>query len=492
LVTAAKTTGTAMSENITYDVMGNIKSLNRDNSGLKNYTYVNTNASNRLQNVTGLTVSDYEYDANGNATIDGNKGIQLTYNYLNLPKTAIKGTAVNLAYTYDAEGKKLSKNDNGTIRNYIDGIEYNPDATIDLIHTEEGVAQNNGGTYSYHYNLSDHLGNVRYTFDIYNGVVRMLQRDDYYAFGLRKPIPNSSGAISLNNKYLYNGKELQDGMEQYDYGARFYDPVIGRWNSIDPLSEKMRRHSPYNYGFNNPIRFVDPDGMEPIAGATELIAWARMRVTMKDGEDRLKRMAGEETQEEQDTNISSDWKQRGSNTYSGKIKNEIASSDPNKGGEKPLSHEQELAKYGKVVNVLTISGTLSLGYGGTIEYGYVVTDKNYVQYFYTVYYTSTAAAGIGANFGGVFSKKGKQTTISDWAGLTYGGTVNYGYYSGSYGRSSTYNLLGGGVGVGLSFKKFGSGSVGYTTLLGTPILLKGKGSEMTNSYMKKQTFQGGL
>ncbi len=89
-----------------------------------------------------------------------------------------------------------------------------------------------------------------------------MQVEDYYPFGLS--FNSYQRVTSKENDYLYNGKELQDELDLnwLDYGARMYDPAIGRWLVVDPMADKYIKISPYAYVANVPTLLVDPDGMQ--------------------------------------------------------------------------------------------------------------------------------------------------------------------------------------------------------------------------------------
>jgi RHS repeat-associated protein len=254
-------------EELAYDLMGNITNLKRKNavSGyLNNFTYNYTSggvAGNRLMGVsdagTAAQGSNYTYNANGSQITDSRKGLGIVYNELNLPSTISKAsTGESIAYTFDATGNKLKKVSGLTVRDYAGGIEYNNGA-IDFIQTEEGRALP-GSPYTYEYMLKDHLGNTRATVK-QNGDIVQVQ--DYYAFGMEMN-PGNMVAANPDNRYTYNGKETQKelGLDQLDYGARFYDPVIGRWNVVDNKAEAYESVSPYVYAVNDPVNAIDPDG----------------------------------------------------------------------------------------------------------------------------------------------------------------------------------------------------------------------------------------
>ncbi len=134
------------------------------------------------------------------------------------------------------------------------------DGLFKYLLTSEGRIEPIAGEMVYQYYITDHLGNNRIMFDQDN---QIKQQSSYYPFGMLITDKRSPDATYDYNRYLYNGKELQDdfGLDWYDYGARFYDAQIGRWHVADPMADTYYDLSPYNYVANNPLIFIDPDGM---------------------------------------------------------------------------------------------------------------------------------------------------------------------------------------------------------------------------------------
>jgi RHS repeat-associated protein len=266
-------------ESVAYDLSGNITLLNRYQASSLidelTYTYSSTNQVQSINDISGSNSglvnasTSYTWDGNGNMLTQTNtsntgQNKTITYNLLNLPQgvTVANGT---LTYTYDAAGNKLRKISviSGVTKttDYTAGIEYDGATTdtLNFIQTEEGKAAKAGGIYDYTYYLGDNLGNTRITFGTKTGATVTYQSDDYYPFGMEI----NNNVTSPKNEYLYNRKELQEETQEYDYGARFYDPIIGRFTTEDKLADKYPQYTQYQIAGNEVTVAIDRDGLEP-------------------------------------------------------------------------------------------------------------------------------------------------------------------------------------------------------------------------------------
>jgi RHS repeat-associated protein len=268
---------------ITYDRNGNIKTLRRtDAAGNKlhtlEYNYDHATNGNALSSITlnGATSGTFTYDRNGNMTRDGQSGVQIDYNLLNLPNRIFAGSN-EIKYIYSATGEKLAAESNGSLTYYRSVMVYEkPVGGVEqlsyMLHPEGTVTKTGTNTYVYNYFRKDHLGNVR------NRSSSFVDNNptDYYPFGLAHEYANTH-----LNRYLYGGKELQTAtiggnmLGLYDFHARFYNPAYGRWFNIDPALQGL---NPYLYCNNSPMMYVDPDGKNPVAAVITILIVSKMTI----------------------------------------------------------------------------------------------------------------------------------------------------------------------------------------------------------------------
>ncbi len=259
----------AFTERYGYDLNGNMRTrstsvLGRDGQGgespmlsLNQYAYV----GNRLG---PSFLCSYTYDACGRLTGSSEDMVRSTeYNEIGLPLEMTLSDCSVVRTVYAADGRKLRETTvlSGTsaTRSYSGSCIFEGN-TLKKVLFEGGYAQMSGSTPSYMFFLTDHLGSVR-VVAAQNADVR--QVNQYYPFGDLIADSHVTAGTS-DNRYRFIGKEFGERTGLYDFSARYLEPSMGRFTTIDPLAEKYPSVSPYVYCSGDPVNRVDPDGREPV------------------------------------------------------------------------------------------------------------------------------------------------------------------------------------------------------------------------------------
>jgi RHS repeat-associated protein len=300
-------------ENFKYDGNGNILELQRNAAAAQSmdrlaYQY-NLDGNGRLSDnrlaslvdavnsgqqgeLSGTT--NYSYDLIGNLTADSKEGITAIDWSVYGKIRQIDKSSGNIVYSYDASGNRVSKLYNNKTTWYVRDAQGNSLAVYDnenngqnwkeqqlygssrlgMWKPEINVSSSNGSSIwsisgKKNYELNNHLGNVMAVITdnrLQNSTIYepdVINAQDYYAFGSQMPgrIFNLGGY-----RYGFNGKENDDDVEgtgnQQDYGMRIYDPRIGKFLSVDPITKNYPELTPYQFASNRPIDGIDLDGLE--------------------------------------------------------------------------------------------------------------------------------------------------------------------------------------------------------------------------------------
>ena len=245
---------------LTYDDNDNILSLTRyGNKRIDNAIRYRYDGNRLVATFDNGRTTTYGYDLNGNVISTSENACSYRYNYLNLVEEVQRNGTLAARYKYLADGTKLEVSDAlgggylyfGSLIYHKLGDRYEPESVG--FNGGRIVGTTSGSQVRYH--VTDYLGSVRVVADAEG---KRLEKCDYYPFGKR--IEEAEQPLA-SNRYLFNGKEWQatGGVNLLDYGARMYDPNLGRWFCQDPLYQV---HNPYTFCSSDPVNRIDPNGMD--------------------------------------------------------------------------------------------------------------------------------------------------------------------------------------------------------------------------------------
>ena len=276
-LTSASTTTVATNtsgyvQTYTYNLIGNIT----NKSDVGDYSYDGTDKANPHA-ATDINGTTYAYDDNGNLTSDGTRTI--TWNYNNWPTDVVISGATT-SFTYDYQGNRIKKSTSTSSVTYINQfyeLEGNKKRKYLYGDTDVyAIVEQDGTSSPVVVNIHpDHLSGMSILTDASGSQVELI---DYYPFGESRLDETDPSASSSPRKYT--GQELDEETALYYYGARYYNPKIGRFVSVDPaflligmqgfeanygkslekLLSNPQEFNSYSYVRNNPYRYIDPNG----------------------------------------------------------------------------------------------------------------------------------------------------------------------------------------------------------------------------------------